>query len=1694
MKTKTKTKSFKTEFTDKSKKDNENDPFEHKDNTIKPLDSKKLVQKKINLKFKYSYSIKFIFFGLIFIIIPKYILSQNYNIRLKVNEEGYNQIISDDFKGTLPSVIYINNDVQVLREKKVYVSNTTYEIILQWDNLISDFTYMFSNLTSITYAYMNYISGYNSNMSYMFYNCKNLVSFTLYKYSGYSYIIIDTIGMFYNCISLTSFSNYYFFDYSNDYRNLSYMFYNCQSLKSLSLSSNYIKDMRGMFYNCTSLTSINLDNFRTNNNYPNTSFMFYNCSSLASLNFDDYDFYTNDMRNMFYNCKSLSNINLYRIKTSNPINVSRLFYNCSNLNYIYVGKNGYNYYLDNIKISDTREMFYNCTSLKNFYGYYNYNNKLNIYISNTNIRVNMSNMFYNCRNLGIIKIYGYNYCIYPTDLHSMFYNCVSLTSVDLQSLYFDYIEDMSYMFYNCKKLQDLSKSNLNLNSINAQRISMKGMFQNCESITSLDLKSNFYTKNVEIMWDMFKGCSKLQYLNLGNFDTSKVTDMESMFEGCSSLTSLNLSSFVTNNVQYMNKMFYNCIKLESLYFHQITTNSLGTMHQMFYNCKNLKYLDLFYLTEKDQSISELFEGASTTFKFCIEDEKKIPKIFKELFDMSGTSRDCTNGCYYNNNRVSIPSKKLCCPNKEFNGFCYDRCPSRTRVFNSYNRCENFSCPYQNLNSNYKYYNFNQDDCISDIPEEYFVNDTRLNTIDKCHDDCRTCEQKETDESHTNCLTCKSSKPNIFLGNCFEKCLKGNYTENGNVKCKCFDERCFKCTEESIKEGLCTQCNTNYYRKIQDSGATKFKCYQNLEKFYLSGDFYHPCHSSCQSCEKSSTNKYHNCLTCDVNNSFAISANGYYNCYPNCSHYFYFDKNDRYTCSDSPDCPPEYSLFVPDIGQCVKSCLDTFEYQYEFKKKCYHNCPPDSVELDAEKKTCKLSCPFERPFMLGSNCVSNCTINEREYKYCVTNYFGNRTNAEIQDIILADIEEHLTSHKYNFSVIKDKSIIIEEENTNYELTTTENVEENAKTSTLDLSLCEDALREFYSIPKQEALYILKYDIYVEGKEGPTVRYRVYYPLENSNVLEALDLTICENLPVIISLPANITGNPDLYDKNSAYYNDLCVHYSIDGGADLTLQDRQQQYIENNKSLCEEDCNFAGYDKQTGKVDCSCEVKFTLPLVSEIKVDKNKLYKFMDIKKIANFDVLRCWKLITSKVGIVTNIGFYFYFPALITYVLSIILFYAKEFKALKIQVNDIIYAKINQKYIHVKKKKPPKPPKKIKPKPKFVQPIFVQVMEKINEEKEAKKNVDPELKKMKTNIVAQIMKNIGKSDLLNPQKKEDLIEENNINNEKKEKEDENNINNEIIKKKDEIPKNINNKNKLNAPPIKGGLPNINDDKKPSNKTEGNLEKSDMPSSKNNLQFDLKKLNLITYNVGKENKESGILSKAEEEKIMTTLKYNDSELNVLDFKEALKYDNRNYFQYYLSLLKTKHVIVKVFNKSDYNSRMIKIFLIFFNFALSFAVNALFFSDDTMHKILEDGGDFNFIYQLPQIIYSAIISFIFENILGFLAMSEENILSIKHEKVIRNVKRKSEDVMRNLQMKFLFFFILSFCFLIGFWYYVTCFCAVYSNTQFHLVKDVLISYGTSLLTPLGLNLLPGLVRIPALKTRKEVLYLFSKILQLF
>ena len=75
------------------------------------------------------------------------------------------------------------------------------------------------------------------------------------------------------------------------------------------------------------------------------------------------------------------------------------------------------------------------------------------------------------------------------------------------------------------------------------------------------------------------------------------------------------------------------------------------------------------------------------------------------------------------------------------------------------------------------------------------------------------------------------------------------------------------------------------------------------------------------------------------------------------------------------------------------------------------------------------------------------------------------------------------------------------------------------------------------------------------------------------------------------------------------------------------------------------------------------------------------------------------------------------------------------------------------------------------------------------------------------------------------------------------------------------------------------------------------------------------------------------------------------------------------------------------------------------------------------------------------------------------------------------------------------MSFFILLFFWYYISLFGSIYVNTQIHLLKDTLISFGLSLVYPLVIYLLPGLFRIPSLanpKDKKEYLYNFSQILQ--
>jgi len=432
------------------------------------------------------------------------------------------------------------------------------------------------------------------------------------------------------------------------------------------------------------------------------------------------------------------------------------------------------------------------------------------------------------------------------------------------------------------------------------------------------------------------------------------------------------------------------------------------------------------------------------------------------------------------------------------------------------------------------------------------------------------------------------------------------------------------------------------------------------------------------------------------------------------------------------------------------------------------------------------------------------------------------------------------------------------------------------------------------------------------------------------------------------------------------------------------------------------------------------------INDIENNNDKLLKaFKDLKDAINLNIMKCFKILFSKEGLIKNIGNYIISCIILSHIISAILFKLKGCKIICNMVDIIVKNNVNN-------------------------------FNNVNNEKK-----DIELHKISVN-------------------------ENIYNKEKK-----------IIKKKRKLVKRKKSKIINN--------PQINNPLKRKKNSKIIIEEEEFTSSKKEKRIDSKRSEgviifprknmLRVSNYEDNNNNYNPNNNIKELETKNNINYGDYELNRLLYEEALVIDKRTYFQYYFSLLKEKHLVIFTFyTYNDYNSRIIKIFLFFFSFALYYTINALFFNYTTMHQIYEDEGLFNFIFQLPQILYSTIISSVINMIVKALSLSQKDIIEIKNDK--NNIEQKATKTLKCLIIKFLIFFILSFLFLIFFWYYLSCFCAVYNNTQDHLIKDTIFSFILSLLYPFLLNFLPGIFRIPSLKAKnrdKQVMYKFSQIVQI-
>ena len=209
-----------------------------------------------------------------------------------------------------------------------------------------------------------------TDMSYMFWNCRNLSSLDLTNFNTAK--VENMSGMFHSCQKLSSLTLSESFNTAN-VTDMSNMFSYCNMLEKLNLSNfntTKVEDMSYMFYMCQKLTELNLSNFKTEK-VKNMKYMFSYCNMLEKLDLSNFNT-TNvtNMSDMFFSCKNLSSLDLSNFNTTKVTDMSGMFSGCSMLQTIYVSDN-----FVTTKVSSGADMFSGCDKLNGFIDYINNTDK-----------------------------------------------------------------------------------------------------------------------------------------------------------------------------------------------------------------------------------------------------------------------------------------------------------------------------------------------------------------------------------------------------------------------------------------------------------------------------------------------------------------------------------------------------------------------------------------------------------------------------------------------------------------------------------------------------------------------------------------------------------------------------------------------------------------------------------------------------------------------------------------------------------------------------------------------------------------------------------------------------------------------------------------------------------------------------------------------------------------------------------------------------------------------------------------------------------------------------------------------------------------------------------------------------------------------------------------------------------------------
>lgn len=210
--------------------------------------------------------------------------------------------------------------------------------------------------------------------------------------------------------------------------------------------------------------------------------------------------------------------------------------------------------------------------------------------------------------------------------------------------------------------------------------------------------------------------------------------------------------------------------------------------------------------------------------------------------------------------------------------------------------------------------------------------------------------------------------------------------------------------------------------------------------------------------------------------------------------------------------------------------------------------------------------------------------------------------------------------------------------NLGLNTTYEIAMDNGLSLLNFTNCETVLKQVYNIANSSDLNFVKYDFSQSVSQINSTNYTqitntVSYKVYDSYGTE-LNLSYCNNTSIAISIPIanksalNITQYEhymamgiNIYDPESAFYNDRCFGFSLNN-SDLTLSDRRENIYQNMSMSCasitSRGCNYSSL-LEGSYVTCVCQPE------TNSTVSGGLVNSFLNALTSSNFMVITCYEV-------------------------------------------------------------------------------------------------------------------------------------------------------------------------------------------------------------------------------------------------------------------------------------------------------------------------------------------------------------------------------------------------------------------------------------------------------------------------------------